>query len=101
MIGDQNFYDICLRFFLSYGFGYSLRPKAEVCQGRTFGYGRRWKLRLRSNTAVSSIREEGREGDFKDCSFFMSVWAIKNKLEIYDTFLHNYARTLWKRIDFW
>ena len=37
--------------FLSYGFGYGLRPKAEVFQGWTFGYGRRWKLGLRSNTA--------------------------------------------------
>ena len=36
--------------FLTYGFGYGLRPKAEVFQGRTFGYGRRWKLHLRSNT---------------------------------------------------
>ena len=44
-------YDICLKFFGSYGFGYGLRPKAEVFQGRTFGYGRRWKLGLRSNTA--------------------------------------------------
>ena len=36
--------------FLTYGFGYGLRPKAEVFQGRTFGYGRRWKLHLRINT---------------------------------------------------
>ena len=36
--------------FLTYGFGYGLRPKAEDFQGRTFGYGRSWKLRLRSNT---------------------------------------------------
>ena len=43
MIADQNFYDI-FYIFLSYGFGYGLRPKAEFCQGRTFGYG------LRSNT---------------------------------------------------
>ena len=34
----------------SYGFGYGLWPKAEVCQGRTFVYGRRWKMWLRSNT---------------------------------------------------
>ena len=39
--------------FLSYGFGYGLRPKAEVCHGQTIGYGRRWKLRLRSNTGDS------------------------------------------------
>ena len=44
-------YDICLKFFGSYGFGYGLRPKAEVFQGWTFGYGRRWKLGLQSNTA--------------------------------------------------
>ena len=37
MIADQNFFDICFTFFLSYGFGYGLRPEAEVCQGRTFG----------------------------------------------------------------
>ena len=36
--------------FSSYGFGYGLRPKAEVFEGRTFGYGRRWKLCLWSNT---------------------------------------------------
>ena len=41
--------------FLSYGFSYSLQPKAEVFQGRTFGYGRRWKLRLRSNTELLQI----------------------------------------------
>ena len=40
--------------FLSYGFGYGLRPKAEVFQGQTFGYRRRWKLRLRSNTVEVS-----------------------------------------------
>ena len=40
--------------YLSYGFGYGLRPKAEVFQGRTFGYGRRWKLCLRSNTGFTS-----------------------------------------------
>ena len=44
-----------LHFFLSYGFGYGLRLKAEVFQGRTFGYGRRWKLCLRSNTALYNI----------------------------------------------
>ena len=43
-------YDICLEFFWSYGFGYGLRPKAKVFHGRTFGYGQRWKLSLRSNT---------------------------------------------------
>ena len=36
--------------FLSYGYG--LWPKAEVFQGRTFDYGRRWKLRLQSNTGL-------------------------------------------------
>ena len=35
---------------LSYGFGYGLWPKAEVFQGWTFGYSRRWKLSLWSNT---------------------------------------------------
>ena len=44
--------------FLSYGFSYGLRPKVEVFQGRTFGYGRRWKLRLRSNTALIIRRVE-------------------------------------------
>ena len=43
-------YVLCV--FLSYGFGYGLRPKAKVFHGRTFGYGQRWKLRLRSNTAI-------------------------------------------------
>ena len=42
--------------FLSYGFGYGLQPKAEVFQSRIFGYGRRWKLRLRSNTDGSYSR---------------------------------------------
>ena len=57
MIADQNFYDIHMFYiFLTNGFGYSLRPKAEVFQGRTFGYGRRWKLRLRSNTDGSYSR---------------------------------------------
>ena len=50
MIADQNFYDICFTFFLSYSFGYGLQPSAEVCHGQTFSYSRRWKLRLRSNT---------------------------------------------------
>ena len=45
--------------FLSYGFGYGLRPKAEVCQCRTFGYGRRWKLRLRSNTGKKTTEKSG------------------------------------------
>ena len=45
-------YDICLIFFWSYGFSYGLRPKAEVCQGRTFSYGRMRKLCLRSNTVI-------------------------------------------------
>ena len=45
MIADQNFYDICFTFLC-----FGLRPKAEVCQGRTFAYRRRWKLRLRSST---------------------------------------------------
>ena len=49
MIADQNFYNM-FYIFLSYGFGYGLRPKAEVCHSRTFGNGLRWKLRLRSNT---------------------------------------------------
>ena len=35
MIAYQNFSDITLLYFLSYGFGYGLRPKAEVFQGRT------------------------------------------------------------------
>ena len=51
MIAGKIFYDIWFPLFLTYGFGYGLRPKAEVFQGWTFGYGRRWKLRLRSNTA--------------------------------------------------
>ena len=38
--------------FLPYGFGYGLQPKAKFFHGRTFGYGRRWKLCLRSNTAI-------------------------------------------------
>jgi hypothetical protein len=37
--------------FLSYGFCYVLRPKADACQGQTFGYGRRCKLCLWPNTA--------------------------------------------------
>ena len=37
-------------FFLSYGFGYGLGSKAKICQGQTFNYGQRWKLRQRSNT---------------------------------------------------
>ena len=42
MIADQNFYDICcFTLFYSYGFGYGLRPKAEVFHGRSFVYGRR------------------------------------------------------------
>ena len=41
MIADKIFYNIFFMFFLSYGFGYGLQPKAEVFQGRTFGYGRR------------------------------------------------------------
>ena len=41
MIADQNFFDKCFTFFSSYGFGYGLRPKAEVFLGGTFGYGRR------------------------------------------------------------
>ena len=49
MIADQNFYDM-FYIFLSYGFRYGLRPKAKICQGQTFNYGRRWKLRQRSNT---------------------------------------------------
>ena len=48
--------------FLSYGYG--LRPKAEVFQGRTFGYGRRWKLRLRSNTA--KLSDKLKEAAIKD-----------------------------------
>ena len=40
MIAGKHFYDTYFTF-LSYGFGYGLRPKAEVFQGRTFGYGRR------------------------------------------------------------
>ena len=39
MIADQNFYDICFIFFISYGFGYGLRSKVDVFHGRTFGYG--------------------------------------------------------------
>ena len=33
-------------------FNLRLRPKAEVFQGRTFGYNQRWKLHLRSNTVL-------------------------------------------------
>ena len=54
MIADQNFYDICFTFFIL-RFGYGLRPKTEVCQGQTSGYGRRWKLRLRSNTVSYTL----------------------------------------------
>ena len=57
MIADQNFYDTFYNF-LSYGFG------AEVIQGQTFGYGRRWKLHLRSNTA------------FHELFLFVSVFVI-------------------------
>ena len=41
IIPSKIFYDISYTVFLSYGFGYGLRLKAEVFQGRTFGYGRR------------------------------------------------------------
>ena len=42
IILGKKFYDMyVIWFFLSYGFGYGLRLKAEVFQGRTFGYGRR------------------------------------------------------------
>ena len=52
IITGRIFYDTYMLYvFLSYGFGYGLRLKAEVFQGQTFGYGRRWKLFLRSNTA--------------------------------------------------
>ena len=44
---DRPFFnEILYVFFLR------LWPKAEVCQGQTFGYGRRWKLHLRSNTGI-------------------------------------------------
>ena len=32
IIAVKIFYDICFTLFLSYGFGYGLRPKAEVFQ---------------------------------------------------------------------
>ena len=51
MIADQNMTWHVLHF-LSYSFSYGQRPKAEVCQGQTFGCGRRWKLHLQSNTSV-------------------------------------------------
>ena len=41
--------------FFSYGFGYVLQPKAEVCQGRKFGYGQRGRLRLQSNTVHQKL----------------------------------------------
>ena len=41
MITGKKFYDVCFPLFLTYGFRYGLRPKAEVFQCRTFGYGRR------------------------------------------------------------
>ena len=57
--------------FLSYGFGYGLRPKAKVCHGRTFGYGRRWKLSLRSNTG----------------EIWIQVWVIL--LQLYEKSCYN------------
>ena len=30
MIAHQNFYDKCFMVFLSYGFGYGLRPKVKI-----------------------------------------------------------------------
>ena len=45
MIADQNFYDICFMFFLSYGFGYGLQPKfvraehSAMAEGEKCGYG--------------------------------------------------------------
>ena len=45
-----------LKKTLTYGFGYGLQLKAEVFQGQTFGYGRRWKLCLRSNTVLFSMK---------------------------------------------
>ena len=43
--------------FSTYGFCYGLRPKAKVFQGQTFGYGRRWKLHLRSNTVNGTFKK--------------------------------------------
>ena len=58
-LSSHNFEWLLIKTFMthvlqifSYGFGYGLRPKAEVFQGQTFSYGRKWKLRLRSNTAI-------------------------------------------------
>ena len=39
----------CFTFFI---LQLQLWPKAEVCQGQTFGCGRRWKWHLQSNTSV-------------------------------------------------
>ena len=50
MIAGKNFLWHMFYIFLSYGFGYGLRPEAEVFQDRTFCYSRRWKLHVRSNT---------------------------------------------------
>ena len=33
MIADQNFYDICLEFFWSYGFGYRLKAEGQSFSG--------------------------------------------------------------------
>ena len=45
MIADQNFYDVCFVGFLSYGFGYGLRPKfvsaehSATAEGENCAYG--------------------------------------------------------------
>ena len=51
MIADQTFMTYFYVFYpTASATVYSRRPKAEVFQGQTFGYGRRSKLCLRSNT---------------------------------------------------
>ena len=41
MIADQNFHDICFTVFYPTAAATAYIPKAEVFQGRTFGYDRR------------------------------------------------------------
>ena len=56
MIADQNVDDICFTFFI---LRLRLRPtaKGRSFESQAFGYGRRWKLHLRSNT-VNHIKSK-------------------------------------------
>ena len=65
MIADQNFYDICIKFFLSYGFGYGLQPTA-------------YSLWLKLVRAKHSATSEG-----ENCTYGPTLVFSRNKIPIH------------------